>query len=299
MSKKERWTIENIPDQAGRVAIVTGANTGLGFEIALALAGKNAHVVMAVRDMEKGNAARERILQSIPNASISLIELNLSSLISVRKATEDILLKYDHIDLLINNAGVYSNIDGKTEEGFEWTIGVNHLAPFALTGLLLDRITLTPNSRIVSVASVGHKTRGIAKFDDLCCDMKSFKAYCRSKLANLLFIYELQRRLKDTQTIAVAAHPGVSASDLFNRSKSLLWKFGKHFMQTPDTGALPILRAATDLEVKGGEYYGPSGFKEIKGYPKLVKSNKISHDEALQKHLWDLSEKLTGIKYNK
>ncbi|MCW2560432.1 MAG: short-chain dehydrogenase [Mycobacterium sp.] len=295
------WTTADIPDQTGRVAVVTGANTGLGYETAAALAAKGAHVVLAVRNLDKGKDAALRIAQATPGAKVDLQELDLTSLDSVRSAAEQ--LKSDHyaIDLLINNAGVMFTPKSTTKDGFELQFGTNHLGHFAFTGLLLDRVLAAPGSRVVTVSSVGHRfARQGIRFDDLQWDRDYSRvgAYGQAKLANLLFTYELQRRLAGTQTIATAAHPGGSRTELTRNLPPLvgaLTRLVEPLFQDPDMGALPSLRAATDPSVLGGQYYGPDGFGEQRGYPKVVSSSAPSHDVDAQRRLWAVSEELTGV----
>jgi NAD(P)-dependent dehydrogenase (short-subunit alcohol dehydrogenase family) len=296
------WTTANIGDQTGRTAVITGANTGLGYETAAALAAKGAHVVLAVRNLDKGKNAADLIARRTPGADVTLQELDLTSLASVRASTDQLRSEHDRIDLLINNAGVMVTPKSTTTEGFELQFGTNHLGHFAFTGLLLDRVLATPGSRVVTVSSTGHRfARGI-RFDDLQWQngYSRMGAYAQSKLANLMFTYELQRRLAGTQTIAAAAHPGASQSEL-GRNASLAIRLAflpfVPVQQSAAMGALPTLRAATDQGVIGGEYYGPGGFGEFRGHPKLVASNGASHDVAAQKRLWAVSEELTGVTY--
>jgi len=295
--KKVKWTKNDMPDLTGKIAIVTGANTGLGFETALGLAEKRATVVLAVRSMERGQKAIYKILETVPGASVSLQKLDLGSLESVRVAAEEIKSQFKQIDILINNAGIFSGT-GKTVDGFELRFGTNHLGHFALTGLLLDTILATPNARIVTVESVAHKRKKKLSFDDVITEPdKCFPAYGRSKLANLLFTYELQRRLEGANTIAVAAHPGVAYSEIVRSfPKFIVWA-ARFVMQPTAIGALPTLRAASDPDVSGGQYYGPRGRKERRGYPIVVKSNAMSHDEDLQKKLWEMSEEFSGVSF--
>lgn len=297
-----RWTISDIPDQAGRVAVVTGSNTGLGLATAQALAGAGAEVVMAIRNVDKGDAARARILEHHPNATVHLLALELASLDSVRTAAEELLAGYDRLDLLINNAGLMYSKWQTTSDGFELQMGVNHLGHFALTNLLLDRIMATTSSRIVSVSSVGHRIRSKLDPATMMSGEKYDRVatYGRSKLANLLFTYELQRRLDacESTTAALAAHPGVSATELGRESPAVVqfsMKIGKPLLQSAEQGALPQLRAATDPDAVGGEYYGPDGFMEWRGNPVVVTSSERSHDRELQQALWLESERLTGI----
>jgi NAD(P)-dependent dehydrogenase (short-subunit alcohol dehydrogenase family) len=295
-----KWTTADIPEQTGRVAVITGANTGLGYETAAALAAKGAHVVLAVRDLDKGKTAANLITQHDPGASVGLQELDLTSLDSIRAAAEQLRSDHDHIDLLINNAGVMFTPKSTTKDGFELQFGTNHLGHFAITGLLLDRVLAVPGSRVVTVSSIGHRA-GRLRFDDLQWKRGYSRtgAYGRSKLANLLFTYEMQRRLTGTNTIAVAAHPGASRTELVRHTPpSLRVVTGLFELISQDAamGALPTLRAATDPGVLGGQYFGPGGFAEQRGYPKVVASNARSHDVELQQRLWAVSEELTGVR---
>jgi NAD(P)-dependent dehydrogenase (short-subunit alcohol dehydrogenase family) len=295
-----KWTTADIPDQTGRTAVITGANTGLGYETAAALAAKGAHVVLAVRNLEKGKAAAALIGSRSPGASVALQELDLTSLDSIRAAADQLRSDYASIDLLINNAGVMMTPKDTTKDGFELQFGTNHLGHFALTNLLLDRVLAAPGSRVVTVSSQGHRfARGI-RFDDLQSDRGYSRvgAYGQAKLANLLFTYELQRRLQGTNTIAVAAHPGGSNTELTRNLPRLVAAATRPLellMQGADMGALPTLRAATDPGVLGGRYYGPDGFGEQRGYPKVVASSTASHDTDAQRRLWAVSEELTSV----
>ena len=296
------WTSANIPDQTGRTAVITGANTGLGYETAAALAAKGARVVLAVRNVDKGKHAAERITAITPAADVAVQELDLTSLESIRAAADQLRSDHDQIDLLINNAGVMVNPKSRTKDGFELQFGTNHLGHFAFTGLLLDRLLSVPDSRVVTVSSVGHRI-GRIRFDDLQSERgySGLGAYGQSKLANLLFTYELQRRLTGTRTIAAGAHPGVSKSELGRHASPWLrLVFGPFELtaQGADMGALPELRAATDPGVLGGQYYGPGGIFEMRGYPKVVSSNDRSHNVDVQKRLWAVSEELTGVVYS-
>ncbi len=293
-----KWTAANIPDLTGRIAVITGANTGLGFETASAIAARGAHVVMAVRNLNKGREAAALIAARTPGASIVVQELDLASLASVRNAAEQLRFSYEKIDLLINNAGV-SQKNAITADGIELHLGTNHIGHFALTGLLLDRLLVVPGSRVVSVSSTTHRIRVPVDFDDREWERKhgAIPAYGRSKLANLLFIYELQRRLIGTHTIAVAAHPGGSATELMRSTPAIVQAIAEALLQSPSMGALPTLRAATDPGVLGGQYYGPAGFYEIRGYPKLVTSSDQSYDYELQRRLWSISEELSGVMF--
>jgi len=299
-----KWTTADIPDQTGRVAVITGSNTGLGFETAAALAAKGAHVVLAVRNLDKGKDAELLIRKRSPNADLALQELDLSSLESTRAAAEQLRADHDRIDLLINNAGVMYTPKQTTKDGFEMQFGTNHLGHFAFTGLLLDRMLSVAGSRIVTVSSVGHRILADIHFDDLQWERRYNRvaAYGQAKLANLLFTYELQRRLAPhATTIAAAAHPGGSDTELGRYTPAALRPvidlFFKRLAQEAAMGALPQLRAATDPAVLGGQYYGPDGFGGMRGYPKVVGSSKKSHDADRQRRLWAVSEDLTGVTY--
>ncbi|MDT5255978.1 MAG: hypothetical protein QOD10_1058 [Mycobacterium sp.] len=299
-----KWTAADIPDQTGRVAVITGANTGLGYETALALADHGAHVVLAVRNLEKGKDAAARIAAQSPGAEVAVQELDLTSLESIHAAAEQLRSDHDRIDLLINNAGVMWTPKSTTKDGFELQFGTNHLGHFAFTGLLLDRLLPVAGSRVVTVSSVGHRIRADIHFDDLQWERSYSRvgAYGQSKLANLLFTYDLQRRLAPHgTTIAVAAHPGGSNTELVRNLPRLLTPVAAMLMpliaQGADMGALPTLRAATDPGVLGGQYYGPDGFGEQRGYPKVVASSEKSHDGDVQRRLWAVSEELTGVVY--
>jgi NAD(P)-dependent dehydrogenase (short-subunit alcohol dehydrogenase family) len=302
---KNTWTVTDMPDQTGRTAVVTGANTGLGFDTALELAARGATVVLAVRSVEKGEQAAARIATRSPGADVTVQRLDLSSLDSVRAAVDELRRDHDRIDLLINNAGLMYPPRGTTADGFELQFGTNHLGHFALTGLLLDRLLATAGSRVVTVSSIGHRIRARINFDDLQSEhsYNRVAAYGQSKLANLMFTYELQRRLAagGASTIALAAHPGVSSTELVRNSPHLLRVgnalFGRFVSQSAEMGALPTLRAATDPTALGGQYYGPDGFRELRGHPVVVESSKQSHDTELQRRLWTASEELTGVTF--
>ncbi len=300
MANNGKWTKERMPDMEGKIAIVTGANSGIGLETVWALAEKGAQVVLASRNLEKGQAALRDIWADLPDASIELIQLDLADLSSIQRFVEEFLGRYDQLHLLINNAGVMQIPEHRqTADGFEMQFGTNHLGHFALTGLLLETIIRTPGSRVVTVSSVAHRF-GSMDFNNLNAEQSYSPrgAYGESKLANLLFTNELQRRLKDADldTIATAAHPGWTATNLQQHS-SMLQILNRLLAMEPDQGALPTLYAATASEVKGGDYYGPNGFVEMRGYPKQVASNKLSHDQAFAERLWTLSEELTGVHY--
>jgi NAD(P)-dependent dehydrogenase (short-subunit alcohol dehydrogenase family) len=301
-----KWTAADVPDQSGRVAIVTGANTGIGYGAAAVLAGKGAHTVLAVRNLDKGNDAANRIRAASPNAVVSVQELDLTSLDSVRAAADQLRADFPRIDLLINNAGVMYTDKAATKNGFELQFGTNHLGHFALTGQLLDNLLPVEGSRVVTVSSVGHRIRAKIHFDDLNLDRNYNRvvAYGQSKLANLLFTYELARRLKakGTPTIALAAHPGAADTELLRNMPTGIRQVSQFFWsnfiaQGPEMGAEPTLRAATDPSAQNAQYYGPGGFGEQKGHPKVVASSAQSHDEELQRRLWAVSEELTKVTY--
>jgi NAD(P)-dependent dehydrogenase (short-subunit alcohol dehydrogenase family) len=294
------WTTADIPDQTGRTAVVTGANTGLGLETAKALAAKGAHVVLAVRNLDKGRSAVDQIAAAVPGAEVELQELDLGSLESVRAAADNLRTKYDRIDLLINNAGVMYPPKETTKDGFELQFGTNHLGHFAFTGLLLDRLLPVPGSRVVTVSSIGHRIKAAIHFDDLQWERSYSRvgAYGQSKLANLLFTYELQRRLTGERTTALAAHPGGSDTELIRhlpRVMQVAVPLLRPLFQDAAAGALPTLRAATDPGALGGQYFGPDGLGGTRGYPKVVPSSDQSHDTDLQRRLWAVSEELTGV----
>lgn len=297
MSKK--WTTNNIPDQTGHIAIVTGANSGIGYETALALTQKGATVVMACRNLEKADPAAEQIRATNPSGTGEVMQLDLGNLESVKTFAAIFQEKHDRLDLLINNAGIMMPPYGKTAQGFETQFGVNHLGHFALTGLLLNLLLQTPQSRVVTVSSMSHRF-GRIDFEDLNRE-KGYNpntAYGQSKLANLLFTYELQRKLTAAgqDTIATAAHPGWTGTNL-QRHASWLNFLNRFVAQSPPMGALPTLMAATEPGVNGGEYFGPSGFMEMRGYPQKVESNDRSRDEKVATKLWEVSERLTGVSY--
>ena len=302
------WTEADVPDQTGRRALITGANTGLGWENARALAGAGAHVVLGCRNPQKADDALERLLAVHPDASAEILLMDMADLASIRDAVQrdgDAPL-----DLLINNAGIMGTDQATTADGFEGQLGTNHLGHFALTGLLLPRLEAAPAARVVTVSSFGHRP-GKIDFDDLQSERSynRWVAYFQSKLANLLFTYELQRRLEaaGSTTAALAAHPGGSNTELGKSrdgsggltAKLIAWSepISARLMQTAAMGALPTLRAAVDPDAKGGQYYGPDGFMEQKGHPVVVESSKRSYDQAVARQLWEVSEDLTDVHY--
>lgn len=305
MSKN--WTVNDVPDLSGKVAIVTGANHGIGFEAAKEFARKGADVILACRSVEKGEGAVTAIRAEIADAKLKPMVLDLSSLESVRAFADEFNVAYTRLDILLNNAGIMMVPYSKTEDGFERQLGVNHLGHFALTGLLIDVLLKTTNARVVNVSSLAHRS-GELDFDDLMFNngeaYTPMKAYGNSKLANLLFTYELQRRLdeKNANVIAVAAHPGISATNLANHlAPAFLMKIAmplfRWMMQSAAMGALPSIRAAVDPNVFGGQYFGPGGKNGRKGYPIVVTSNEASHNKENARRLWQVSEDLTGVSF--
>ena len=326
-SQGDRWTEADVPVQRGRTAVITGANTGLGFETARVLAARGAQVVLACRNAGQAKEAVARILSSRPDsappadvqvvrldlaslasvreaADVQVVRLDLASLASVREAADEIGSAYGPVDLLINNAGVMGTPCRRTVDGFELQLGVNHLGHFALTGLLLGRMLGRAGSRVVTVSSNGHKS-GRIDFDDLQSQRRyrRWAAYYQSKLANLMFTYELQRRLAgaQAQTQALAAHPGKARTELIRylpgwlRLEDLVIE--QPLGQSAAMGALATLRAAADPAARGGEYHGPGGRGELRGYPRLVASTERARDVEAQKRLWQESERLTGVSY--
>ena len=298
---KATWRESDVPEQAGRTALVTGANSGIGFETARVLAERGAAVVLACRDPGKASAAAASIAAAAPRASLSVVRLDLASLASIRAAAEELRAAHDRLDLVINNAGLMMPPYGRTEDGFELQFGTNHLGHFALTGLLLDRMMGVPGSRVVTLSSNGHRM-GRIDFGNLQWEhgYRRPAAYGRSKLANLLFTYELQRRLAaaGAATAALAAHPGTSRTEL-TRHLPAWMRAGALVVpnQSSAMGALPTLRAATDPGAQGGEYYGPAGFGEFTGPARRVESSARSRDSEAARRLWDESERLTEVTY--
>ncbi len=303
----EPWTATDIPDQRGRTALITGANTGLGFEIARALASRGATVVLACRSMEKADAAAGRIALEAPSATIDTVLLDQSSLAVTRAAAESVRARHPRIDLLINNAGMLGSRERTvTDDGVEATFGTNHLGVFALTGLLLDRVIAAPAGRIVTMSSISNAMSTL-DFDDLQAQRgyRRDRQYSRSKLANLMFAYDLHDRLEAAGATAgsLAAHPGQSRTE-FTRGLSPVGRFlygprarviTRFVMQDKSVGVLPALRAATDPHARSGEYYGPGGPLQLTGHPVRVSSNAASRDRSAQRRLWEESEALTGI----
>jgi NAD(P)-dependent dehydrogenase (short-subunit alcohol dehydrogenase family) len=311
----QRWTADDIPDQAGKIVVITGANSGLGFEATWALLRKGAHVVMACRDIDRGRQAAAQLAGDAADGGpaaagrADVLQLDLADLASVRAFAETFGRQYPRLDILLNNAGVMAIPYRTTAQGFEMQFGTNHLGHFALTGLLLPAILAAPKARVVTVSSLRHRP-GHIDFTDLQLHnhYTPYKAYDQAKLANLLFAYELQRRFTahGARAISLAAHPGYSATNLqgvgprMSGSALQAWamRLANRFVaQSAAMGALPELFAATAPGVQGGEYYGPDGYGEIRGYPRLAASNAESHDPEVARRLWDMSEILTDVKY--
>ena len=300
----KQFSIENAPSQKGKIAIVTGANEGIGFEIALGLVSKNAKVIMACRNPDKANAAIQRIKKENPGAELEFMKLDLSSLKSVRTFVDAFKLKYKKLDLLINNAGIMIPPFSKTEDGFESQMGVNYFSHFLLTGLLLDELNAADNARVVSLSSVVHKS-GKIDFDNLNAEKGYSKsdAYSQSKLACLMFAYELDRRLKkvNSSVISIAAHPGGSVTNLVKHmtviQKIFLLPIFRLLSHSPKNAALPSLMGATDPSTYSGDYFGPTGFGDISGKPGKVKSKAHSYDKKVAKKLWETTETLIGFRF--
>lgn len=295
----EKWTAENIPRQNSRKVIITGANSGIGFEMARMFALKGAGVIMACRNSDKAALAEEKIRRSYPDADISVMHLDLSSLESVSSFAAGYKKQYTGLDILINNAGVMATPYRQTADGFEWQFGINHLGHFALTGHLLDLLIKTGDSRVVTVTSIAH-FKGKLHFDDLSGESwyRRMKAYRQSKLANLLFAYELQKRLKrsGSDTISVAAHPGLSSTNIVWLPFPLTL-LKELVLMSAAKGALPVLMAAAGESIRGGEYIGPAGIKQSYGYPAVLRSLADSYNEDLWVKLWEVSEQMTGVRY--
>ncbi len=280
--------------------VITGATSGIGKEAARVLAGKNASVIIAARNLEKADAAAAEIRKAFPDADISVRELDLSSLASVNAFADSVLEDFDTLDVLINNAGIMMCPYAKTADGFEIQMGTNHLGHFALTGRLLPLLKKTEGSRVVVVSSIAHKF-GDIDLEDLNWDRRSYdtrRAYGDSKLANLYFTYELASRLKQNggNPVVTAAHPGWTGTDL-QRHSSLMGALNTFFAQGVDKGALPTLRAGFDPAARSGDYYGPTRFFEMHGTPEKVDSNERSRDAATGRELWARSEELTGVRF--
>lgn len=298
--RNSKWDSENIPDQKGKVIIVTGATSGLGKEAAHVLAKKNGTVILAVRNIKKGKGVVEHLKKEYTSADASVRELDLASLESVRSFAESFTNDYDRLDVLINNAGIMMPPYSKTKDGFEIQMGTNHLGHFALTGLLMPILRKTEGSRVVAISSMSH-AQGNINFSDLNWETRSYNttsAYGDSKMANLYFTYELARKLDeyDSNPRVTAAHPGWTTTDL-QRHSALMRFMNIFFGQGVEMGVLPTLRAAYDDNAKPGDYYGPAGLMNMRGYPIKHNSNARSHDKDAATELWDISEELTGVNY--
>lgn len=304
------WTSEDIPPQANRRFLITGANTGLGFQAARVLARRGADVILACRDAARGQHALEAIRAETPDARLELVQLDVADLASVRSCAAALTAAARRLDVLVNNAGVMAIPYRQTPDHFETQLATNHLGHFALTGLLLPLLLATPGSRVVTLSSLMHK-RGSIDFDDLFFrhrDYDPWGAYSQSKLANLLFTFELDRRLRrrGASTVAVAAHPGYAATQLQSRGpamrQSTVWLVlmataNRLFAQSAAAGAWPELRAATDPDAHGGDFFGPGGFMEIWGRAVRVQPSAAARDEQAAARLWEMSEKFTGVPY--
>jgi NAD(P)-dependent dehydrogenase (short-subunit alcohol dehydrogenase family) len=290
---------------AGKRVIITGANSGIGYEAAKALSKKGAEIILAVRNEQKGQYAVETILRESPQASLKVMKLDLADLASVRKFATDFSNQYNSLDILINNAGVMVPPHQQTKDGFELQFGSNHLGHFALTGLLMPLLKKTLHSRVVSLSSIAH--RGGAIFFDNLDGSKGYKAmkfYRQSKLATLLFAKELDQRLKrhGISTISLACHPGISTTNLFKIGKkdapSYLKSLMNLFLQSANMGALPTVYAATEKGLTGGEYIGPDGKGNRKGNPIIETPASGVYNAETMKKLWEVSEKLTGVTFD-
>jgi NAD(P)-dependent dehydrogenase (short-subunit alcohol dehydrogenase family) len=297
------WDVQDIPDQTGRVAIVTGANSGLGFVTARELARAGARVVLACRNLDKGHAAIDQIRAAVPEAQVQLEELDLASLASVRGFADRFKATHDGLDLLINNAGVMGTPRRRTADGFELQFGTNHLGHFALTIALLETMEGRDDARVVTLSSTAHKM-GRINFDNLNGDRHYFRwnAYGQSKLANLLFALELDRRLRAAGSTvkSLAAHPGYAATNLQSAGPPLFDRLvmvasNALIAQSDEMGALPILYAATQPGLEGGTYVGPDSFREQRGHPTIVQPNGRARDPETARRLWEVSERLTAL----
>lgn len=305
----EKWTEDDVGDQAGKVVLITGANSGIGFEAARALAQHGAHVLLGCRDPEKAAAAVAAIAATAPSGGTEIVPIDMADLDSIAAAAEGVRASHERLDVLVNNAGLMATPRSRTAQGFEMQFGVNHLGPVALTAALLDLLLATGGSRVVAIASNGHKM-GRIHFDDLMGETRysPWGAYFQSKLANLLFTRELQRRLDavGASTIAVAAHPGGSRTNLGHEPGGGVLATAFRVLrpaldlgaQSAAKGALPTLRAAVDEAVVGGDYFGPDGFAEQWGHPVRVGMTKRARDDDAARRLWDISVDLTGADYS-
>ena len=294
------WNSSNISDQKGKTVLITGATSGLGKEASRVLVEKNANIIMAVRNTQKAEKVRNEIISKFPTATIDIRQVDLSSLESISTFSKGVLADYKKLDILINNAGIMMCPFSKTADGFEIQMGTNHFGHFALTGHLMPLLRNTADSRIVVTSSIAHKTGNI-DFQDINWESRKYntnRAYSDSKLANLYFAYQLIEKLKNDSTapLVVSAHPGWTKTEL-DRHSGVAAFIGNIIAQKVDMGTLPTLRAATDIDVNPGDYFGPTKLFEMRGYPLKVQSNKLSHNIENAQKLWDISEELTGVKY--
>lgn len=303
------WTAENIPDLEGKTAVVTGANSGIGYEGAKLLAANNARVVMACRSIKRGKNAKEDIEADIKDTDLEVKKLDLASLESVKQFAEEFKANNDKLDILCNNAGVMAIPREETEDGFEKQFGINHLGHFALTAHLLPVLKESNKPRVVNQSSGMHE-RGDLNFDDLMHEesYSPMQVYGDSKLANILFTYELDRKIKDKglKIKSIACHPGYAATNLQTRGpekegstarKYMMKAMNKLLAQSAEQGALPMIYAATSEKAKSGDYIGPKGFKKMRGLPEKQESSDRSYNEERAEKLWKVSEDLTNIKF--
>jgi NAD(P)-dependent dehydrogenase (short-subunit alcohol dehydrogenase family) len=302
----DKWSAEQIPDQRGRTAVITGANSGLGMVSARELANHGADVVLACRNLEKGLAAQRAIEGAAPRARVELAELDLGSLASVKAFAEGFLEGHDGLHLLLNNAGVMAPPRRETADGFELQLGTNLLGHFALTAHLIGAMEGRADARVVTLSSNAHKM-GRINFEDLQSERgyKRWSAYGQSKLADLMFSLELDRRLRaaHSSVTSVAAHPGYAATNLQTAAAPLLDRLVMRatnlvMAQSAEMGALPSLYAATAPGVEGGSYIGPDGIGEFRGHPHVVSPNRAARDEQVAARLWSVAEELTGVRYS-
>jgi NAD(P)-dependent dehydrogenase (short-subunit alcohol dehydrogenase family) len=296
----DKWNIDQVPSQSGKVAIVTGANSGIGYETTLGLVKKGMEVIMACRNLQHAEEARLKLLKAHPEAQIKAWKIDLSSLKEVEKFANQFQQHHHTLDLLINNAGIMMSPYQVTEDGFENQLATNYIGHFALTGLLLPLLNRTSGSRIVTLSSLSYKWAEI-QFDDLHFrnGYSRRKAYGQSKRACLIFAFELQRRLSAAaeNTLSVAAHPGLSKTNLDKYFPSWIRPLGALFLQSAKKGALPVLYAALGQEIAGGEFIGPDGFQQMRGYPSKVEADAYSRDKRVGERLWKASEEMTRVYY--
>lgn len=290
------WTSADIPHQGGRLALVTGANSGIGLATARILAGHGAQVVLACRDTSRGANARDSIRARHPDAAVEAMQLDLASLDSIRAFCDAVRQQHRRLDLLVNNAGVMTPPPGRTADGFELQLGVNHLGHFALTGLLLELLLRAPAARVVTLSSLAARLGRL----ELSARRRrgAARAYAQSKLANLVFSLELHRRLqaRGHGVRSLAAHPGWTGTNLQSHVRFIRW-LNPLLAQTPAQGARPTLYAATSPEARGGEFFGPDGRWELRGAPTRARVPAAARDPSAAARLWSVSEELTGVRY--